>query len=414
MSKEKDIKLTRKDLYMRVWKEPMRSLAIELGMSDVGLRKLCRRNGIPTPPQGYHLMSEGHRKERLVKQLPDPTEEQEANFIFKKNEEATESTSDEMDLEWLDLVNKSTNNPEDKQVKQVQKVLKSITSQLNKKKLDERGIIRKPIDNFPIRTSPAMLENAVNTLENLFKRLVTMGASLPKTVKSDSRLILMTQWKDYEFSFRVEEFTNRFEVPISERPKQSYTLYGDQWKYVPTGKLTIEVNGPGYGSMTMRDGRKTINERMDELIKRMFTQAYEQNITDRLHEVRKENTIEHLKRKDLIRREKEFQALRKKKLIKDSIRFRRVKELRAYLEEIETSDEVIFESEDDKSKWLEWAEEYADSIDPINQRSASIFPDFPEPKEITDVPWFYLDFDDPIEAEGHRKKNHYWWNDGEL
>ena len=399
---------------MRVWEEPMRSLASELGISDVGLRKLCHRNGIPTPPQGYHLMSEGSRKQRLIKQLPDPTEEQESEFIFKKIDEPSEKITNEMDSEWLDLMNESTIEPEDKQTKQVQKVLKSITSQLNKKKLDERGIIIKPVDNFPIRTSPAMLDNAVNTLENLLKRLVAIGASLPKTIKNDSKLILMTQWKNYEFSFRVEEFTNRFEVPVSERPKRSYDYYRDKWKYIPTGKLTLEVNGPGYGTITMRDGRKTINERMDELIKRMFVQAYEQNITDRLHEVRKENTIEHLKKKDLIRRENEFQILRKNKLIKESIKFRRAKELREYLQEVETTNEAIFESKDDKSKWIEWAEEYADSIDPIKQRSASIFPDFPEPKEITDVPWFYLDFDDPIEAEEHRKKNHYWWDDGEL
>jgi hypothetical protein len=153
---------------------------------------------------------------------------------------------------------------------------------------------------------------------------------------------------------------------------------------------------------------------MDELIKRMFIQAHEQNITDRLHEIRTENTIEHLKNKDLIRQENEFQVLRKKKLIKESIKFRRANELRDYLKKVETTNKVIFESDNDKSKWLEWAEEYADSIDPIKQRSASIFPDFPEPREITDVPWFYLDFDDPIEAEEHQKKNHYWWNDGEL
>ena len=50
--------------------ETLRDLAFEFGISDVGLRQICRRNGIPTPPQGYHLMSDGRRKKRLLVPLP--------------------------------------------------------------------------------------------------------------------------------------------------------------------------------------------------------------------------------------------------------------------------------------------------------------------------------------------------------
>jgi hypothetical protein len=35
------------------WSAPMRDLAVELEMSDVGLRKLIASYGIATPPQGY-------------------------------------------------------------------------------------------------------------------------------------------------------------------------------------------------------------------------------------------------------------------------------------------------------------------------------------------------------------------------
>jgi hypothetical protein len=64
--------LAREELYERIWKEPMRKVAAQLGISDVGLKKLCNRNGIPTPPQGYHLMTPGPAKNRLVKPLPPP------------------------------------------------------------------------------------------------------------------------------------------------------------------------------------------------------------------------------------------------------------------------------------------------------------------------------------------------------
>ena len=46
------IVLTRQDLYDRVWTRAMRTVAPELGVSDVGLKKLCKRLDIPTPPLG--------------------------------------------------------------------------------------------------------------------------------------------------------------------------------------------------------------------------------------------------------------------------------------------------------------------------------------------------------------------------
>lgn len=47
------ILLTRKDMYDKVWSQAMRKLAPDWGLSDVGLKKLCKRFEIPTPPVGY-------------------------------------------------------------------------------------------------------------------------------------------------------------------------------------------------------------------------------------------------------------------------------------------------------------------------------------------------------------------------
>ena len=44
------IRLTRIELYENVWATPMRTHAKEIGMSDVGLAKICRPHNIPVPP----------------------------------------------------------------------------------------------------------------------------------------------------------------------------------------------------------------------------------------------------------------------------------------------------------------------------------------------------------------------------
>jgi hypothetical protein len=43
----------REELYALVWQMPLSRLAKRFGLSDVGLRKICVKHDIPTPPLGY-------------------------------------------------------------------------------------------------------------------------------------------------------------------------------------------------------------------------------------------------------------------------------------------------------------------------------------------------------------------------
>ena len=43
----------RDSLYREVWANPVRTVAQQYGISDVGLKKICVKLGVPTPPLGY-------------------------------------------------------------------------------------------------------------------------------------------------------------------------------------------------------------------------------------------------------------------------------------------------------------------------------------------------------------------------
>jgi hypothetical protein len=46
-------KFTREELYEAIWVEPIQKVAKSLGLSDVGLAKICRKLNVPRPGRGY-------------------------------------------------------------------------------------------------------------------------------------------------------------------------------------------------------------------------------------------------------------------------------------------------------------------------------------------------------------------------
>lgn len=61
-------RVAREDLIAFAWSAPMRDLAVQIGMSDVGLKKLLRSYGVSGPPQGHwNRVHAGRRVEELPK-----------------------------------------------------------------------------------------------------------------------------------------------------------------------------------------------------------------------------------------------------------------------------------------------------------------------------------------------------------
>ena len=47
------MRITRQELFEKVWSEPVTKVSKSLGLSDRGLGKLCARYDVPVPPRGY-------------------------------------------------------------------------------------------------------------------------------------------------------------------------------------------------------------------------------------------------------------------------------------------------------------------------------------------------------------------------
>ena len=65
-----EVVFERELLYKEVWVDPVRAVAERHGISDVGLRKICQKLGVPMPPLGYWARVEAGQTPRVT---PLPT-----------------------------------------------------------------------------------------------------------------------------------------------------------------------------------------------------------------------------------------------------------------------------------------------------------------------------------------------------
>lgn len=273
-------------------------------------------------------------------------------------------------------------------------------------KVDERGIIIVPDTNFPIRVSPALYGRTESVLKLFLNKLLGLEASVLSYRGSGYKEQMGVNWLGYNFSFHFEENSKRLLVPEDKRPKRGYDYPSDAWKLKPTGLLSLKVWGPGHGTISLRDGKRLIEDRLDEVIKKMFIQARKKQEKDRIEAIRIKRAIVHLQEKDKVRSEVEFQELRKKQLLIESRHWHRAEKLKEYVAAVEKTgyqSGQSFESETSWSEWITWAYNYIDSLNPISSGESGKTPPYPEPNEITGVPRVYLDYDDP-EAEINKNR----------
>jgi hypothetical protein len=78
----KEQQVTRETLYELVWAKPIRTVAAEIGISNVGLAKACDRLNVPRPAVGHWVRLEHGRKTERPP-LPPATPGQETMLVIK-------------------------------------------------------------------------------------------------------------------------------------------------------------------------------------------------------------------------------------------------------------------------------------------------------------------------------------------
>jgi hypothetical protein len=98
------IQIDRDELYERVWSEPVTTGAARLGLSDVGLAKICDKLNVPRPGRGYWVKKK-HGRAELRPPLPPLKHVREPTATITKQDKPS------VDSEQASLAETMTSEP---------------------------------------------------------------------------------------------------------------------------------------------------------------------------------------------------------------------------------------------------------------------------------------------------------------
>jgi len=391
-------KITRKELYEKVWETPIVRLAQEYGLSDGGLAKICRKHRIPKPPRGYWAKKAVGIN---MKRLPLPAGENVTITITPNPYSQNVSKRKELAASMQNLEKEPIVVPD--RLSSPHPLVKQSSEILNGLQPNHVGLVDPPKEGcLDIVVSKASLRRALRIMDTIIKALEKQGFNVYLS-KGHTR----TKIKDVPISFRIsEKLATRAKRPeehdLSGRYEFRHSLFVEE--RAPSGELTLTIHeAEGFYihgcRQNWKDGAKAkLEDRIQSFIDGLVNVAAAKIEKDRERaeeerrrmERQRQLEEERLKRAELRRRYIEEQS-RVNKLVSDAENWKKSRILREYIFEIKrlaASGELALSFEKPLSEWLSWAHDQADSLNPLTPSPASIL-DEECPEEEKKNPYSY-------------------------
>lgn len=363
----------RAKLLEEVWTEPVQAVALRYQFSDVGLKKLCSRLLIPTPPRGYWAKLKAGRTVpsrpalkpyngnprhlyRFVAQPVPPTE-----GIVPVDERLEPVLAFERDpANYIQVPSRGT---------RWHHLVAATRDAFNAGYKDSRGIPLPRGKGVDIAVSAEQRMRALRIMNTLIKALEKRGFKL---VQGDHHVEV--EMFGVRLPLSVFEATKRTSyVPtakqVAAKSRGEYS-YWPPYQYTPSGKLEIRC---GDGGAVIKDSaRASIEEQLNKAVEVLAGRAVSillyREEQERLNEIRERRCRE-------AQSQQAIQDAEKKKLeqlIEDAQRWQKAEVIRAFIraQEVCASGEgALF---DQQLEFLAWARAKADWLDPLVQHPDSI------------------------------------------
>jgi hypothetical protein len=281
--------LSRKELYNLVWCKPMSGLAQEMGISDRGLAKVCARNNIPVPPRGYWARKEAGQP---VKQPPfHATPPGKPDRVFIEGNPLPDVLKAVLQEEKQRRREKPVSPATPlKIVDEPHQSIASTVDALRGAKPDKDGVISAcQRGHCGISIGATSLERVISILDALARRVEERGMALTPL---DNEMRISIDKDGIECSIvekveRVKHIPSVEELAEEDRLEKKRARDGargiwdfpaprpyPEFDFIRTGNLSVEIKRQYTGADSLRrnwrDGRKTIEDQLDEAVSGML------------------------------------------------------------------------------------------------------------------------------------------------
>jgi hypothetical protein len=331
----------------------MLSLSKKYDISDVGLRKMCRRMNIPVP-QGGHWAKVQWGKHITIKKLPQDYTRKNNVTLHLRTEKGTSPRM--FSIPRKALIEEIKNDPRlnlivaekltkpDVLIKEAKKSL--IIDKQNLRY--QKGMVLSGSGTPRIYVAPVNIGRAIRFMDSLIKALRARGHNI--VVEGYHTFALI-----YEQKLAIRLMEKVRQVKKDDRYART--------EYLPTGILTFRIETFLHGEW--QSGSQPLEKQLPRILAKLETEALrekeERRQIDERHREREEK--QRLEEEHWKRVKKELSDF--KQLIKQAKRLQTVTFLRQYLDVVEGGAKKDGTINDKFQRWIEWARAKADWYDPL-------------------------------------------------
>lgn len=365
-----EVTLTRDELYEQVWTTPTTRLAKTFGLSDVGLGKVCKKYRIPKPPLGYWAkIKHGFNIPRTPLPPIDGAEHQQVR-IFRRPDstDRNKEQSAEAVREEVISVPGRLRSPHPL----VERTLKTLASV----PADEKGIVRpRGWDCLDIAVGKDSIHRAMLLMDTLVKALEARG--YPVSVATEgNKSVTEARVLNESIKIQLRELVDRREREPTEKEKKDRerwpSLYsGPLYGYSPSGHLAlyiVEYPGEGFRRVWCDGKKQRLENCLGSFLRGLLVAAgglKAARVRREQWEKEWEKKERRRMREEQRRREEEAKVQELKNLVASWDESRSIRKFLGAVEQAAVRKFGAINEDSELRRWLSWAHQYTDSIDPI-------------------------------------------------
>lgn len=233
-------RLTREQLFDLIWSKPMTQVAAKLGISDVGLKKICRRHRIPAPFRGYWArVAAGHQPPRPT--LPTPRKGEHDLITIRDRKLASAVLAAEQEARAREEISENSITV-GTDLNSLGLFAAKLLRALQRTARDYRGIVTVTrSDGLSVALAPTNAERAALLLDGLYKAAESHGHRIARggnLIVGGATLRLQLQEKVENVPLKPGIKGRPSRIPSYMRWKQRND---PEWDFKATGRLVLTL-----------------------------------------------------------------------------------------------------------------------------------------------------------------------------